>query len=365
MAFVDIKNPAERNKLIAAILLGVLAIAALYFAFGRSMFGSSTTAASKSTPTPKPSVSPGKDNFKLPTSEEQNFTDVTTPVVYVQGNYYAPDPGRNIFAFYEPPVPTPWVPTPTPTPKPPPPPSPTPTPAFLVGSIGPENVYAGSKGFRLEVNGDRFTPDARIYFSQTEMPTTYVSPQKLLTEISANMIAGEGPRQIIVQTPDGKKYSNQVMLSVQAPPKPQFTYIGMIGRKRFNNDTAYFIESGKTTPFGARLNDVVGGTFRLVSILPGEVLFVDVNLGFRHKVAVTKQSSSGSSGPSAPSGPMINNGFGPGGMPVVPNTSPDCVPGIPCNIPRTGAPTPPQPGRTPLKKDVDDDGDGNRKDQDR
>lgn len=355
MAFVDIKNPAERNKLIAAILLGVLAIAALYFAFGRSMFGSSTTAATKSTPTPKPSVSPGKDNFKLPTNEEQNFQNETTAIVYVPGSN-APDPGRNIFAFYEPPVPTPYVPTPTPTPKPPTPPPPTPTPAFLIGSIGPESVYAGSRGFRLEVNGDRFTPDARIYFSQSEMPTTYINPQKLVTDIASNLIAGEGPRQIIVQTPDGTKFSNQVMMTIQAPPKPQFSYIGMIGRKRFNNDTAYFMESGKQTPFGARLNDVVGGTFRLVSILPTEVIFVDVNLGFRHKVAITKPSSSGSSGPP---GPTINNGFGPGGgggMPVVPN-SPDCVPGIPCNIPRSGAPTP-QPGRSPVRKDVDDNDDG-------
>ncbi len=354
MAFVDIKNPAERNKLIAAILLGVVALAALYFAFGRGLFGSSTTAATKSTPTPRPSVSPGKDNFKLPSAEEQNFNDETTPIVYMPGSSGAPPAGRNIFAFYEPPVPTPYVPTPTPAQKPTATPTPTPTPAFLVGYIGPENVYAGSRGFRLEVNGDGFTPDSRIYFSQTEMPTTYVNGQKLVTDIPANLIASEGSRQIIIQTPDGKKYSNQVMLSVQAPPRPQFSYIGMIGRKRFNNDTAYFLESGKTTPFGARLNDVVG-SFRLVSILPAEVIFVDVNLGFRHKVAVTKQASSGSSGPA---GPITNNGFGPGGgMPPPQNNSPDCVPGIPCNIPRSVVPAP-QPGRTPIRKDVDDNDDG-------
>ena len=96
MAFVDVKNPAERNKLIAAILLGVLALGALYFAFGRSIFGSSTTAASKTTPTPKPSVTPGKDNFKVPSKEEQTFNDVTTPIVYSPNGSFAPDPGRNI-----------------------------------------------------------------------------------------------------------------------------------------------------------------------------------------------------------------------------------------------------------------------------
>src|SRR6476469_2429756 len=127
MAFVDIKNPTERNKLIAAGVLGLLALFALYFAFGRSMFSSSTTNVSvKVSPTPKPSVSPGKENFKLPTAEEQTFDNVTTPIVYNPGGSGAPDPGRNIFAFYEPPVPTPYSPTPIPPPKPTPTPTPTP-----------------------------------------------------------------------------------------------------------------------------------------------------------------------------------------------------------------------------------------------
>jgi hypothetical protein len=358
MAFVDLNNPAERNKLIAAVLLGVLALGALYFAFGRSLFGSSTTAASKSTPTPKPSQTPGKGDFKLPTKEEQNFNDTTTEIVYRPGNSYAPDAGRNIFAFYEPPPPTPYSPTPLPTPKPIAPPSPTPTPEFLAGFVNPQTIYAGSRAFRLEVNGDRFTPDARIYFSQTEMPTTYINAQKLVTDIAANLIAQEGPRQIIVQTPDGRRYSNQLMLTVQAPPKPQVSYVGMIGRKRFNNDTAVLIETGKSAPFSARLNDVVGGRFRLVNILPAEVVFEDVSLGFRHRIAVSKQASSTGS-----TGAPLNNGFPPPGGFIEgnPNVQTDCVPGIPCNIPRFVPPNQakPQPGKTDKdKKDVDDNEDG-------
>ncbi len=358
MAFVDIKNPAERNKLIAAVILGVVAIGALYFAFGRSFFGSKTTAASRPTPTPRPSASPGADNFKLPTAEEQNFNDLTTPVVYVPGNSYAPDPGRNIFAFYEPPPPTPFSPTPLPTPKQTATPTPTPTPFYLVGSSGPNSVYAGSRGFRLEVNGDHFTPDARIYFNQTEMPTTYINEQKLVTDIAASLIAQEGSRQIIVQSPDGKRYSNQIMLTVQAPPRPQFSYIGMIGRKRYNNDTAYFIENGKTLPFGARLNDVISGTFRLINITPEEAVFVDVNLGFKHRVPLSKGTSGGPS-PSSFDRPALTprNDFPPEGFGQPPVNQPDCPPGIPCNIPRAPTPkatrTPPDP-----KKDVDDN-DGN------
>jgi hypothetical protein len=64
----------------------------------------------------------------VPTQTEQNFVYETTPVVY-NGVRSGPDPGRNIFAFYEPPKPcgavesvsaapikTPPTPTPAPTP---------------------------------------------------------------------------------------------------------------------------------------------------------------------------------------------------------------------------------------------------------
>lgn len=357
MAVVEIKSPNERNKLIAAILLGVLAIGALYFAFGRSLFSSGTSAAVKSTPTPKPSSSPGK--FTLPTKEEQTFDSVTTPVFYTPGTNSAPDAGRNIFAFYEPPPPTPYVTPSPPPPKTPPPPTPTPTPEFTLGFVNPQMVYAGARGFRLEVNGDRFTPDARIYFSQTEMPTTFVSPQKLTTEIPSNLIAQEGGRQIIVQTPDGKKYSMQSILQVQAPPRPPVQYIGMIGRKRYNNDTAYFIETGKTAPFGARLNDVIKDAqgqprFRLINISPAEVTFEDTTLPFKHKVQLTQATAgSGSGSPQ----PTPNTGFPSGfpsgvmpGFPNNPNIPQGDIPGIPSNIPRY---VPPQPQARPVRKDTD------------
>jgi hypothetical protein len=138
-------------------------------------------------------------------------------------------------------------------------------PRFLAGYVTPQSTYAGSRGFRLEVNGDRFTPDAKIYFNQTLLPTNFVSAQKLTADVPANFIAGEGPRQIIVQTPDGKSYSNPTMLQVMAPPKPNVYYIGMYSGKYSNNDTAYFIEQSKLNTPGAvpdrkRLNDVVAGT---------------------------------------------------------------------------------------------------------
>jgi hypothetical protein len=220
MRILEGKSPNERNKMIAAGVLGVLALASLYLAFGQSLFGSRTSVTVEVTPTPTPTGSPSRElrAVRMPSQEDQNFEWQTTPVLYRPGLFSAPDPGRNIFAFYEPPPRTPYV-TPTPTPFVTPTPVPTPTPPIFVAYVNPQSVYAGSKTVRIEVNGDKFTPEARIYFSQSPLATTFLSAQRLVAEVPANLIAMEGPRQIMVQTPDGKLYSNQTMLNVQAPPR--------------------------------------------------------------------------------------------------------------------------------------------------
>jgi hypothetical protein len=371
MKLFEGKSANERNKIIAASVLGFLAIISLFFAFGRGMFTSSATSVTvaSASPTPKSAASPNAtaNDFKLPSKSEQDFQSVTTPVVYDPNQHWAPDPGRNIFAFYEPPPPTPYVPTPTitPTPKPP---TPTPTPPYIITGVSPESIYAGSKTFRMEIAGDKFDTEARIYFSQQELPTTYAGPQRLIAEVPNGYISGEGSRQIIVQSVDGTKYSLPVMFNVQAPPKPQFQYIGMIARTRHNNDTAYFLEQGKPTPMSARLNDVVGGRFRLMSVSAEETILEDVNLGFRHKLALYRPP---------PGTPITNAPITRGGLPVredftpqynaTPNYNvvvPQSIPGIPNNIPRYMPPgngntntAQPQPGRQPKKPNDDDDDD--------
>lgn len=301
----------------------------------------------------------------MPSQDEQDFVYTTVPVVYDPMRQYAPDPGRNIFAFYEPPPPTPYVPTPTPTPKPP---TPTPTPPYTVASISPDSVYAGSRTFRMEITGDKFDTDARILLSQFEVPTTFAGPNRLIGEVPAGFIANEGQRQIVVQSADGTKYSNQVIFNVEAPPKPQFQYIGMIARKRFNNDTAYFLEQGKETPMAARLNDVVAGRFRLVSVSAEETILEDVNLGFRHKLPLYRPPP----GTPVSSGPPLRRGSGfPGQENYVPynpsqnyNTAvPQAIPGIPDNIPRYVPPpaNQQQPGRQQKKANDDDDDDDDGK----
>ena len=215
------KTSTERNKIIAAGVLGVVALFALYFAFGSSLVGgsSATRVTVKTSPTPKPAASPAGDTV-LPTQQEQQFANETTPVFYNPDSVYAPDAGRNIFAFYEPPPHCKDCPAPTPRPTEMKPATPAPTPPMYLAMVNPQSVYAGSKGFRIELSGQRFVPEARIYFNQVEMPTTYVGPDKLIAEIPAGMIAQEGPRQVIAQTPDGKLYSDQSIFNVQPPPRP-------------------------------------------------------------------------------------------------------------------------------------------------
>jgi hypothetical protein len=219
--------------------------------------------------------------------------------------------------------------------------------------VMPQTVYAGQKGFRLEVAGENFAPDVKIYFNQALMPTTFISPQRMTADIPANLIATEGPRQIIVQsTTDASKYSMAMNLNVQPPPKPQYEYVGMISRKFANNDTAYFIEKSKmntpnVVPTGKRLNDILGGRFRLVSISDSQTVFEDVNLGFKHSLPLNKTGTGGGGSPTgAPAGfPNFNNG------------RPSNIPGFP----NVGQPRPNNNTNRPVKKsdDDDDDDDGN------
>ncbi len=359
MKLFEGKSPTERNKIIAAIALGATALLALTYTFSGMFVSPKTTVTVTASPTPTVSSKPGDmQNTTLPSDADVIFGYTTTPVVYNPDKFYAPEAGRNIFAFYEPPLyvaPLPVEKTP-PLYIPPPTPTPTPVPPLLVGFITPQSVFAGSKGFRLEINGDKFTPDTAIYFNGNPLPTTYLSPQKLTADIPANFIAGEGGIQILVRTPDGRLYSNQVSLNVQAPPTPQLQYIGMIARKRFNNDTAYFQEQGKenSKPFGARLNDVVSGRFRLTSISADEVVLEDISLGFRHKIAlyrVIAGQDPDSRGNPRGGNPQYNQN------PNLPNYTPPQgeIPGIPNNIPRYN-PTP-QQQKQDQQKDDDDDGD--------
>lgn len=349
------KTPTERNKIIAAGVLGAMASLAILYNIIGAYYPSGKKTSVSVTVSPSPTVSPKTniDVVAMPNPNEMDLVYQSTPVFYNSGSFFAPDAGRNIFAFYEPPVPTPYI-APPPvikTPTPPPPPVPQPTPPQLIAFVTPQSVYAGQKTFRLEVNGDKFTPDSVIIFNGNQLPTTFVSEQKLYADVPSNFISGAGGATITVQSAGGL-FSNPYQFAIQAPPQPGFQYIGLIAKKRANNDTAYFQEQGKPLPFGARLNDVVAGRFRLSSISASEVVFEDVNLGFRHRLALFRpapgQTGTGGTNNRNQNYPGAPNGFG---MPQGQNPI-----GIPNNIQPYNQPQP-QPTIPPGSDDDDDDGD--------
>lgn len=370
MKLFEGKSPAERNKIIALIGLGAMAVLAIgYNIIGLYPSRKTNVTVTSASPTPSGSPRNSSDIAALPSNEEIIFGYTTTPISYSPGAFYAPDAGRNIFAFYEPPPPTPYVAPPiviraeTPYPTP----TPAPSPSLLVGFVTPQSVYAGSKSFRMDVSGDKFTPDSMILFNGNPIPTTFVSPQQLSAEIPSNFIAGAGPVSIMVRTPDGKLFSNPVILNVQAPPAPQFQYIGMIGRKRANNDTAYFQEQGKIpaqAPYSARLNDIVNGRFRLVSISVNETVLEDVNLGFRYKLALYRpapgQNASADNPNSNPNNlrprnNQFNQQLDQQTVPQPMYVPPQGIPGIPSNIPQYNPQQPPpQPPQPPINDEDDD-----------
>ena len=370
MAIAQPQNDTEKKKMIIAAVLGVIALLSLIYAFGGGFFSSRTNVA-VTTSTPSPTATPSRNainnNLQMPPQGTQDFINQTIPVVYSASIFSAPDAGRNIFAFYEPPPPcTPGVNCPTPTPYIPTPAPPPPTPPIFVAYVTPQSVYEGSRSFRLDVYGDKFEPGTKVYFNNAEMATSFISAQRMSIEVPANLVTNPGSASILVRTPDGKLYSNPVMLSVQAKPLPQFKYIGMIGRQHANNDTAYLLETGKQAPTTFRLNDVVSGRFRLVSISPENVVVEDTGLGFRHSIKL-EQPTPGAPviGGGAPTGPIRGGGRFPNSgviqQPVMPQGIPaGSIPGIPDSIPRVtpGANVNARPVRNPDTKDEDGDEDG-------
>ncbi len=355
MKFLDGKTPAERNKIIIAIILGGVALIALSYTLSGFFFPPATAkAGTQKTPTPSPSA--GNQNQSVaanpndPTSMADLAWMLTTPVSY-SPNAFSGDAGRNIFAFYEPPPPTPWVQPAIPVPVVTPPPTPVPPPQLLA-YVTPSSVYAGSKGFRLEAIGDKFTADTRILFNGSELPTNFVSTQKLTADIPAGLISSDGSKQIMVRTPDGKLYSNPLMLQAQAPPRPNFTFVGLVEKKQRNNDLAILQEKNKSEVSSYRLNDSVGDRFRLVSISSREVILEDRSLGFRYPLPFSEKSAGGSSS----GGNTVTNGGGfgrgnpgnglptyipynPSGGPNPVNPPSGDIPGIPANIQRYVPPT--------------------------
>ena len=286
MQATDIRNPTERNKLILAGVLGIIALLFLwwtFFGFGGSSSKVTSTQAGQPTPvggnrgtTAKTSAQPVVDNALNP--------EVLRQVIY-RPPASAPEAGRNIFVYYEKPVQpvaVPSIPTPTPTP----------TPPILLASLSPPNVYAKTADFTLEIAGDKFTPQLRIVVDNNELPTRFIGPQQVSAVVPAALIANPGGRQVMLRSADGKLYSNASTLSVAEAPKPNYSYIGIIGSPRYI-DTAILQDKTSKDTLNVQRGDLLGGRFRVTSISEKEIVLVDSNLKIKHALALTTQGDRG------------------------------------------------------------------------
>jgi hypothetical protein len=280
MALFEGKTPAERNKMIAAIVLPVVALIFFIYMFS----GPSRPNGAAASPTP--SRTPRRTNNQTTANSTTDVGDVDpdtlTPINFVQASYDGSDGDRNIFAFSEKPVAasTPAVVvTPTPTPTPPPP--------WVLASLAPQSVFASTGNFTMQVSGDKFGPGATVFVDGQPVPTQYKSMQQLTATVPASLISSQGQRQVRVSTPDGKLYSNTTILNVMQPPAPTYTYVGLL--KRVHSNTAVLKDS-KGELYSVHEGDIVEGRFRVASISERGVDVVDKDLNIKHTLPFTAAS---------------------------------------------------------------------------
>jgi hypothetical protein len=297
MQLVDLSKPGEKKKVIWAGALGLVAIIFLWWTL--IGFGSGTSTSS----TARPAVSPTPARGGTPAAPRTDNTPPAdlaafTTIEFKPPSYSVPEARRNIFAYYVPPAPAPKTTEAAPTPVPSPPP-------LLLASVSPSNVYARTADFKLEAAGDKFTPATRIVIDGRELPTSYKSPQQLSATVSASMIASPGTRNVMVRTPDGLLYSNQLSINVAPAPTPNYTYIGIIGRPNRVDDIALVQERNNKNIMNVLRGDVLSGRFRVTSISDKELVLVDTTLKIKHTIAMSEGDKS--AGPLARPTPRVDS----------------------------------------------------------
>lgn len=296
MNFLQGKSPAERNKIIAVIVLGALAVVALSYTF---LFNSAPRRAANTNKNANGNLKVAQsqsNSNKIPTVKE--IQEEELPVSLPDDPFppaFGADSSRNIFALYNPedrPAVTPIKEIPIPSP------SPTPPPPVTLARVNPQMVYARSKDFTMEVVGDKFTPETRVLFNGQEVPTQFANAQRMTAQISASLISGEGQRQIMVRSQDGKLFSNVAVMMVQAPPTPNFNFVGLVARRGYNNDTVTLQDKASKQYQNVRLGENIG-RFKVASISSKEVVMQDTELGFRHSLAFVDEKSANRAGANA------------------------------------------------------------------
>jgi hypothetical protein len=277
MQAINLTNPNERKKLIAAGVLGLMAILLLWWAlFG---FGGSSNKVAQTVPA-RPSPSPLPRGGQLPPKDDA--IDQLRPINADYSVPLVPEAKRNIFVYYEPPPPpVKQVVVPTPTP--------TPTPPVLLANVQPSSVFARTADFTLEISGDKFTSQLKVVVDNNPLPTRYVGPQQLTATVPAALIANPGTRQVILRSGDGSLYSNVANFNVANPPVPNYSYIGILGTRRYI-DTAIVQEKTSKDLLNAQRGDLLGSRFRVTSISEKELVLIDTTLKIKHTIPFSSQT---------------------------------------------------------------------------
>jgi hypothetical protein len=180
------------------------------------------------------------------------------------------EPDRNLFVYYIPP------------PPPPPPPRVEPPPPLTITAIHPSMVYAGQKEFTLEISGEQLPEDANIYLNNRPVSTSVESPTKLKALIQKPWIVAPGQQNVTVRTRSGL-YSKTLVLNIQDPPKPNYSYIGRI-------DNLVFLAKSEQERVPKFLGDLVEDRWRVVEVTDARVMLEDVTLGISHPLGIAKSS---------------------------------------------------------------------------
>jgi hypothetical protein len=298
MALLEGKTPAERNKMIAAIAFGALALLLV----GRMFLGSSdepprrpSNSNQKTRPASGTPANGGAANGGAQTAPADDLIQMPRELAIERVSYNVPDAGRNIFAFYVAPTPQPKpsveAVVATPTPEPPPP--------LMLSAISPTSVMARTGDFTLQLSGDKFTPQTRVYVDGQELPTNFASAQQLSTTVPAALISAPGARNIVARTPDNSLYSNGTTLNVAAPPTPQYTFVGILGSPRYNDKA--ILKAQNNDLITVQRGDTVAGRFKVTSISTRTVEFTDTQLQIKHTLPYVENRASGGGPPGGPS----------------------------------------------------------------
>jgi len=279
MQLFDPGNPNEKKKIIAAAVLGVAAILVLGYVF----FGGSPSkqavnqSRGAATPAPKRPISPPDDGTQATDASTLQPVPVSITVPPVS------ETRRNIFAYYVPPAPTPKVVTAPPS-------TPTPPPPVTISSLSPSNVYARTADFALQIMGDKFTPALHVIIDGRDLPTRLINSQQLATTVPSAIINNPGNRQVMLRSNDGALYSNVATLTVTPPPIPNYNYIGIIGKPRFN-DIAVLQDKSSKEILNVQRGEVIGTRFRVNSISEQEIVLIDTTLKVRHTIPFSAEAN--------------------------------------------------------------------------